>query len=179
MDPGFGRGVPSVQHMVVTGPIVVHDRPMELQQLRYVLAVAETGSFTRAAQQCFVVQSALSHQIATLERELGLKLFARSSRRVELTAAGQAFLPSARQTLDSADRAVAEAAAAVGEVRGRLTIGVIPTVTAIDLPSVLRDFHREHPRVKVSLRAGRSDELVEGVRAGNVDVALLGLPDGE
>lgn len=159
--------------------IALHDRWMNLQQMRYVLAVAETGSFTRAAQRCFVVQSALSHQIATLERELGLKLFARSSRRVELTTAGRAFLPAARQTLDAADRAVTEAAAAVGEVRGRLTIGVIPTVTAIDIPSVLRDFHREHPRVKVSLRVGRSDELVKGVRSGNMDLALLGLPDGE
>ncbi|HKX65695.1 MAG TPA: LysR family transcriptional regulator, partial [Intrasporangium sp.] len=61
---------------------------MELQQLRYVLAVAETQNFTRAAQRCFVVQSALSHQIKSLELELGVRLFARTSRRVELTDAG-------------------------------------------------------------------------------------------
>ncbi len=73
---------------------------MELQQLRYVLAVSETANFTRAAEQCHVVQSALSHQIAALERELGLTLFARTSRRVQLTPAGEAFLPAARQCVE-------------------------------------------------------------------------------
>lgn len=80
---------------------------MDLQQLRYVVAVAETRNFTRAAERCFVVQSALSHRVANLERELGVKLFARTSRRVELTPAGAAFLPAARQALEAAERAVA------------------------------------------------------------------------
>lgn len=150
---------------------------MELQQLRYVLAVAETRNFTRAAQQCFVVQSALSHQIAALERELGFKLFARTSRRVDLTASGQAFLPGAEVAVRSAEQAVAEAAAAVGEIRGRLKIGIIPTVTAIDIPSVLRKLHQRHPMVTVSLQVGRSDEMVRDLRAGTLHVAVLGLSD--
>ena len=115
--------------------------PMDLQHMRYVVAVAETGSFTRAAERCFVVQSALSHQIANLERELGVKLFARTSRRVELTQAGQAFLPGARLSLEAAERAATEAAAAAGEVRGHLAIGTIPTVTAVDIPEALQRFH--------------------------------------
>lgn len=110
---------------------------MELQQMRYVAAIAEEQNFTRAAERCFVVQSALSHQIKALERELGVKLFARSSRRVELTAAGEAFLVQARASLDAADRAVSAAAAANGEIRGTLTVGVIPTVTTIDIPPPL------------------------------------------
>lgn len=69
---------------------------MELQQLRYVLAVAETRNFTRAAERCHIVQSAMSHQIKALEHELGMQLFARTSRRVELTDAGAAFLPRLR-----------------------------------------------------------------------------------
>jgi DNA-binding transcriptional LysR family regulator len=73
-------------------------------QMRYVVAVAETSSFTRAAERCLVVQSALSHQIARLERELGARLFDRTSRRVRLTPAGAAFLPAARQCLDAAER---------------------------------------------------------------------------
>lgn len=73
--------------MLFIGPIVYHDRSMDLQQMRYVVAVAETKNFTRAAEQCLVVQSALSHQIARLERELGARLFERTSRRVSLTAA--------------------------------------------------------------------------------------------
>ena len=70
--------------------------------MRYVVAVAEERSFTRAAQRCHVVQSALSHQIKALERELGVTLFARSSRRVEVTAAGEVFLVAARESLDAA-----------------------------------------------------------------------------
>lgn len=149
---------------------------MELQQLRYVVAVAETNSFTRAAQRCLVVQSALSHQIARLERELGARLFERTSRRVRLTPAGAAFLPAARQCLDAAERAAAEVAAAVGEVRGRLTIGVISTVAAVDVPRALRAFRERHPHVRVGVRAGRSEELVEQVARGTLDVAFLGLP---
>ncbi|WP_106247182.1 LysR family transcriptional regulator [Allonocardiopsis opalescens] len=150
---------------------------MELQQLRYVIAVAETGGFTRAAERCHVVQSALSHQIARLEKELGARLFDRTSRRVRLTDAGAAFLPAARQCLDAAERAAAEVAAAVGEVRGRLTVGVITTVAAVDIPAALDDFRRRHPKVRVSLRVAASEVLVEQVRQGAVDIAFLGLPN--
>lgn len=162
--------------MFVTASIVIHDGCMELQQLRYVIAVAETNSFTRAAERCLVVQSALSHQIARLERELGARLFDRTSRRVSLTPAGSAFLPAARQCLDAAERAAAEVAAAVGEVRGRLAVGLIPTVTAVDIPRALRDFRERYPRVRIGLRVGASDELAEQVRDGTLDLAFLGLP---
>ncbi|MFD7031593.1 LysR family transcriptional regulator [Streptomyces sp. NPDC059917] len=148
---------------------------MELQQMRYVVAVAETNSFTRAAERCLVVQSALSHQIARLEKELGARLFERTSRRVRLTPAGAAFLPAARQCLEAAERAVAEVAAAVGEVRGRLAVGLIPSVAAVDVPSALRTFHRQYPHVRISLRVGASEELGEQVEGGALDVAFLGL----
>ncbi|MFF3225662.1 LysR family transcriptional regulator [Nocardia suismassiliense] len=149
---------------------------MELQQMRYVLAVAETNSFTRAAERCLVVQSALSHQIARLEKELGARLFERTSRRVRLTPAGAAFLPAARQCLDAADRAAAEVAAAVGEIRGRLAVGLIPTVAAVDIPEALRDFRARYPHVRISLRVGASDDLIDQVEHGTLDVAFLGLP---
>ena len=151
---------------------------MELQQLRYVVAVAETGSFTKAARRCLVVQSALSHQVARLERELGARLFERTSRSVRLTPAGAAFLPSARQCLDFAERAAAEVAAAVGEVRGRVVVGVIPTVAAVDLPAALKVFRERYPQVRVALRMSPSHELIEQVRRGAVDLAFLGLPPG-
>lgn len=150
---------------------------MELQQLRYVVAVAETGSFTRAAERCHIVQSAISHQIKAVEREVGTSLFARSSRRVELTPAGEAFLPHARAGIDSAERAVVAAVAASGEVRGTLTIGVIPTVTAVDLPGVLGMLRARHPRVAVRLRAGSSHDFVAAIEAGTMDAALLGLAE--
>ncbi|MCX4655902.1 LysR family transcriptional regulator [Streptomyces microflavus] len=149
---------------------------MELQQMRYVIAVAETNNFTRAAQRCLVVQSALSHQIARLENELGARLFERTSRRVRLTPAGAAFLPVARQCLDAAERAAAEVAAAVGEVRGRLAVGLIPTVAAVDIPTVLKKFHQLHPKARISLGVGASNELVEQVKLGEIEVAFLGIP---
>lgn len=144
--------------------------------MRYVIAVAEMNSFTRAAQRCLVVQSALSHQIARLEKELGARLFERTSRRVRLTPAGAAFLPAARQCLDAAERVAAEVAAAVGEVRGRLAVGLIPTVAAVDIPAVLREFHQRHPKARISLSVGASDELAEQVRQGDIEVAFLGIP---
>ncbi len=144
--------------------------------MRYVIAVAETNSFTRAAERCLVVQSALSHQIARLERELGAKLFERTSRRVRLTPAGAAFLPAARQCLDAAQRAAAEVAAAVGEIRGRLAVGLISSVAAVDIPIAVRDFHQQYPQVRISLRMAASEELVEQVRQGAIEVAFLGLP---
>lgn len=145
--------------------------------MRYVVAVAEERSFTRAAERCLVVQSALSHQIKALENELGVRLFARTSRRVEVTAAGEAFLAQARASLDAAERAVSDAAAANGQIRGTLTIGMIPTVTAIDIPAALGTFHRAHPTVRIRLRGGGSDEFIKAIANGSMDVAVLGLPD--
>ncbi|GAA3767361.1 LysR family transcriptional regulator [Streptomyces chiangmaiensis] len=146
--------------------------------MRYVLAVAETASFTRAAERCHIVQSALSHQVARLEKELGARLFDRTSRRVRLTTAGEAFLPSARQALEAAERARAEVAAATGEIRGTLTVGSIPTVAAVDLPAVLRDYRLRYPQVGISLRAGSSERFVEQVRDGRLDAAFLGVQPG-
>ena len=152
---------------------------MDLQQMRYVVAVAETRSFTRAAEHCHVVQSALSQQVSRLERDIGVRLFARTSRRVELTAAGAAFLVRARESLAAAELAGLDAAAAAGEIRGRIAIGVIPTMTAIDLPKVMRAFLEEHPQVRIALRMGSSDELTRAVAGGELDVAVLGLPPEE
>lgn len=143
------------------------------------MAVAETKHFTRAAEQCHVVQSALSHQVAALERELGYSLFARTSRKVALTPAGEAFLPHARAALDAAARAAAAGAAATGDIRGTLTIGTIPTTGTVDVPAALAHLRARHPGVRITLRTHHSDRLLAHVRAGRIDVAVLGLPDPE
>ena len=146
--------------------------------MRYVVAVAETGGFTRAAERCHVVQSALSHQIARLEKDLGARLFDRTSRSVRLTVAGEAFVPVARQALQAAERARAEVAAATGEVRGRLAVGAISTVSAVDLARELGVFRTSHPQVRISLQMEMSDPLIEQVRQGTLDVAFVGLVPG-
>lgn len=151
---------------------------MELQQLRYAVAIAEEQSFTRAAERCFVVQSALSRQIKSLESELGVRLFARTSRKVEATPAGEAFVEQARLCLRAAERAKVAAAAAHGDIRGALTIGVIPTVTAVDIAAVLGAFRRSYPEVGVHVRTGSSDEFLRRIAAGELDVGFLGLAEG-
>ena len=142
------------------------------------MAIAEEQSFTRAAQRCFVAQSALSRQIKSLESELGVRLFARTSRKVEVTPAGEAFVQQARLCLQAAERAKTSAAAAHGDIRGALTIGVIPTVTAVDVAAVLGAFRRSYPEVGVHVRTGGSDEFLRRIAAGELDVGFLGLAEG-
>ncbi len=152
---------------------------MDLQQLRYVVEVAAGGSFTRAAERCFVTQSALSHQIAALERELGHRLFVRSSRSVRLSEAGEAFLEHARAAVTSADRAREVVAQTAEELTGTLRVGVIPTVTAVRVPELVAAYRRAHPRVRVELLMGSSEHLVNEVRRGAVDLAFLGVRPGD
>jgi len=152
---------------------------MNLKQIEYALAVAETGSFTRAAQRCHVVQSALSHQIARLEEQLGTPLFERSSRWVRLTTAGEAFVPNARIALDAARRIADEVAAATGEVRGRLSIGEISSLTELDLVDLLAGFHREYPKVDIRWLMGKSELMIGDVRERRLDVAFIGVWPGE
>ena len=142
------------------------------------MAIAEEQSFTRAAERCFVVQSALSRQIKSLEGELGVRLFARTSRKVEATPAGEAFVEQARLCLRAAERAKVAAAAAHGDIRGALTIGVIPTVTAVDVAAVLGAFRRSYPEVGVHVRTGGSDEFLRRIAVGELDVGFLGLAEG-
>jgi DNA-binding transcriptional LysR family regulator len=150
---------------------------VELQQLRYVVALAEASSFTRAAAVCFVAQSALSHAIKSLENELGVALFSRTSRRVELTTAGRAFLPAARISLNAAERAAIDAAAAAGQVRGSLSVGVIPTVTAVNVSASLKRFRRAHPAARIALQVAGSDQIESAITRGDIDVGFLGLPE--
>src|SRR6266403_3960596 len=101
---------------------------MELHQLRYFGAVARTGNFSRAAEQCNVSQPSLSQQIQKLEDELGERLFERMKRQARLTPHGEAFLPRALKILEEVDAAKREAADAKGLLRGRLIVGVLPTI---------------------------------------------------
>lgn len=146
--------------------------------MRYVVEVAAALSFTRAAERCFVTQSALSHQIAALERELGQRLFARSSRGVRLTEAGEAFLPHARSALVSADRAREAVASEPEMLEGTVRLGMIPTVAAVRIPALLAAFRAAHPGVRVEMEMGNSDTLAAKVQRGDLDVALLGLRPG-
>jgi DNA-binding transcriptional LysR family regulator len=150
---------------------------MELRQLRYFRSIARTGSFSAAAADEFVVQSALSQQIRKLEEELGVKLFERTTRSVRLTREGEEILELADRVLADVDLVVAEADALRGVVRGKVAVGMMECPPAsLDMAVLLSDFHAEHPGVEVALRSGGSERMLEDVRSGELDLAILGLP---
>ena len=148
---------------------------MELRQLEYLVAVAEEGSFTRAAERVHVAQPGVSAQVRRLERELGETLLDRSGRAVTLTEVGRAFLPHARAALRSVDgarRAVDELA---GLVRGHVAVGMVTACGVVELPDALSQFHGRHPGVEISLREDNSDRLLDDLLSGRLDLSIVGL----
>src|SRR4051812_26309896 len=154
---------------------------MELRQLAYVVAVAEEGGFTRAAARVHVAQPGVSAQVRRLEAELGPPLFDRAAGTVTLTAAGEAVLPYARAALAAAAGVRTAIEELTGLLRGHVAIGVVPSVGAW-LADGLATFHAAPPGVEITLAEDASDALLDGVRAGRLDLALAGLagppPDG-
>jgi DNA-binding transcriptional LysR family regulator len=150
---------------------------MNVRQLEYFVAVADELNFTRAAARCRVAQSALSYQVARLEQEQGVTLFERTSRSVRLAAAGELLLPHARRVLAEIDTARQELAALAGVITGRLRIGMISSTdqAAPAIERALAVFHQRHPAVEIAIQDTGSHRMAEQVRAGELDVAFVGL----
>jgi DNA-binding transcriptional LysR family regulator len=153
--------------------------PVELRQLGHFIAIAEDGSFTKAALRLSYVQSALSVSVQGLERELSVRLFDRTTHRVTLTAAGEALLPAARRALAGVEEIRDIAAAVRGVLRGALRVGIMQSFTFADVPGLLGAFHRQHPEVEIQVRpsVGGSAALVEELRQGGIDIAFIALVD--
>lgn len=149
---------------------------MELHQLRYFCAVAETGSFSRAAEQSHISQPSLSQQILKLEDELGARLFDRLGRSVRLTELGKTFLPRARAVLRELEAARGDVVEGKAFIGGPVTIGVIPTVAPYFLPPRLTAFSRKFPQAQLTVVEEITPVLLDRLRAGTIDVALLALP---
>lgn len=149
---------------------------MQLNQLRYMVAVAEERRFTRAADRLHVAQPSISAAIAGLERELGAALFYRDKAEVTLTGAGEVFLPWARQILADCEAGAAAVRDLLGMRRGRLVIGATPSLTTNVLPPVIAAFHRSYPGVELLMREAGSGDLVERLGSGELDVAVVILP---
>jgi DNA-binding transcriptional LysR family regulator len=149
---------------------------VEIRQLEYFVAVAEEANFTRAAERVHISQSGVSAQIRRLEDDLGAALIDRSSRTASLTSAGVAALDGARAVLAAVD-AVRQAVDQVnGLVRGELVVGMVTGCTVTPLFDALAAFHRAHPGVDLTLTEENSERLIERVRNGTVDMALVGTP---
>jgi DNA-binding transcriptional LysR family regulator len=145
---------------------------MELRHFRYFIAVAEESSLGRAAHRLHVSQPALSQQISDLEDELGLKLFTRNSRGVELTESGRVFLIAGRRVLVAAKEAAERAQEAAKGERGRLVIGSLGAATVSFLSGVLSRFREQHPLVEISLSQMHNRAQVEAVLNGSI---MLGI----
>jgi DNA-binding transcriptional LysR family regulator len=151
---------------------------VQLQQLSYVLAVAEERHFTRAAATLHLAQPSLSRQIRLLERELGVLLFNRGPGQglVTLTAEGEALLPFIRRVLSDVEATTDEARALAGMTRGRLSIGATPSLITRVLAPALVDFNGSHPGIELLVVEAGSRQLVHQLASGEVDLALVVLP---
>src|ERR1700723_483955 len=149
---------------------------MEVHQLRYVCAIADTGNFSRAAERCKIAQPSLSQQVLKLEEELGTKLFDRLGRSIRLTEAGRAFIPRARAILHQMETARSSAADQNTDLRGSVAVGVIPTVAPYLIPSYAARFPKKYPAAKLLIVEETTSVLVEGLRDLSIDVAILALP---
>jgi LysR family transcriptional regulator, transcription activator of glutamate synthase operon len=153
---------------------------MDLRQLRSFVAVAEESQFTRAAERVGIKQSSLSAQIRSLEREIGLPLFDRTTRRVAITDAGALLLDRARVLLAGIDDATSELRRMGGLLVGRVRIGLTTTTGAIDVINLLAAFHAEHPGVDLSVVEDISVRLAKQLREDRLDVGILSvIPDHE
>jgi LysR family transcriptional regulator, hydrogen peroxide-inducible genes activator len=149
---------------------------MEFHQLRYVCAIADTGSFSRAAERCRVAQPSLSQQVQKLEEDLGARLFDRLGRSVRLTEAGRAFLPHARSILHQMEAARSGVEDKRTDVRGSVAVGVIPTIAPYLIPEYVAAFSKRYPEARLRISEETTPVLVESLRNLSIDVAVLALP---
>jgi LysR family transcriptional regulator, transcription activator of glutamate synthase operon len=150
---------------------------MDLRQLRYLVALAEEGSFTRAAESVHIAQPAVSQQIRRLEEELGIVLVERTTRRVTLTDAGELLVVRARRILGELEAAESELQALSGMYTGHVTIGAMHTMGPVDLSLALALFSERHPNVLFTVREQSSEEMAEMLRVDELDLAFLSVTE--
>jgi DNA-binding transcriptional LysR family regulator len=158
-----------------------YETPMNItiRQIQSFLNVASLGSFTKAAEKMHTMQPALSQQIRELELELGIRLFDRTTRRVELTEGGVEFRDVAQKIIEDLELAARNAHRLAERKRGRVVVAAPPLLAAAVLPRAIVDFRRNYPGIEVRLIDARSDKIVEFVRTGQVDCGIGTFRSGE
>lgn len=152
---------------------------IELRQLRYFVAVAEELHFGRAAERLRMAQPPLSQQIAKLERKLGTRLFTRTSRRVELTEAGEVLLVEGRRILAAAREAVIATQRAGRGEAGAISVGFTTSAMLLALPRIIREFRERYPGIHLELREMSTAEQLSALRGGELDVGFVAQPPAE
>jgi LysR family hydrogen peroxide-inducible transcriptional activator len=149
---------------------------LKLKDLRYLVAVADTRHFGRAAERSFVSQPTLSAQLKKLEEYLGVQLIERAPKRVQLTAAGEQIVERARRILDASDEIVELARGHRDPLAGRLRVALLPTIGPYLLPSVAGRLRKQLPRLELMLYEYQTDPMLEKLHSGEIDVGILALP---
>lgn len=149
---------------------------MNLRDLRYFVALAETRHFGRAAERCCVSQPTLSAQIKKLENHLGVQLVERQPRRVSLTECGMKILPLARRILQESEEIVSLARNEHDPLSGKFKVGLIPTIGPYLLPLVIRKIRKKLPQLQLMLYEYQTQPLLEKLRSGDVELGILALP---
>lgn len=147
-----------------------------LRQMQYFVALAETGSFSRAAVACHVTQSTLSDAIRQLEETIGVSLIDRSNRTMALTAAGEEAVRRMKALLVDAREMMDAARASEAPLSGRVRLGVIPSIAPYFLPRALPDLRRAYPDLRLHLREDLTRTLLDDLRAGRLDICLIAFP---
>jgi len=149
---------------------------MELHQLKYFIAVVETGSFSKAAKRCFVAQPSLSQQIIKLEKEIGTKLFDRLGKKVVLTEAGNTLLPGAKRILSESKELKIRMSEEMSGNSGILSVGIIPTIAPYILPGTLKTFKKENPDAVIKVQENLTDRLIDMLINFQIDIGIMSLP---
>ena len=149
---------------------------MELHQLRYFIAIAETSSFSRAAERCHVSQPSLSQQIKKLEDQLGQRLFDRLGKRVALTEAGKMLLDRVSVIISHVENAEREIRDSREVLNKRLSIGALPTIAPYFIPPLVEHMVVRHPDIELTIHEDLTRNLVAATAAGELDLAIMALP---
>lgn len=150
---------------------------MDTLNLQTFISVSETGSFSRASEQLFITQPAVSKRVSGLEQELGIRLFDRIGKKVQLTEAGEAFLPSAQRILAELEESRRTISNLSGKVGGRLKLGTSHHIGLHRLPPVLRAYTAKYPEVDLDIQFMDSEEACEAVLKGELEMAIATLPE--
>jgi LysR family transcriptional regulator, hydrogen peroxide-inducible genes activator len=152
------------------------DKPMNLKDLKYLVALADTGHFGKAAERTFVSQPTLSAQLKKLEEFLGVKLVERQPKNVQLTEVGKQIVVRARRMLDEGDEIIALARSNTDPFAGKLKVGLIPTIGPYLLPRVMQKIRKAVPQLGLMLYEYQTEELLRRLRDGEIDLGIMALP---
>ena len=149
---------------------------MDIRHIKYFLAIAEEKSISRAAKKLYISQPPLSQQLRSLEEELGVKLFERTTRSLEITDAGKIFRERALQIVELMESTVKEVRDSMSEMQGVLNVGFVATSGATLLPDRIPDFHRSYPEITFQIREGSTHKILDLLNSGIIEIGIVRTP---